>query len=64
MCETSPDQLEDIVDEAGSVVAAESCVVKPQKLDQSVPSPRLVVDDVISSHVHVKLNPLHLLRQV
>lgn len=56
----SPDQLEDVIDEAGSVVAAEGRVIASQEADEGVPAIAVIVHYVVATHVHVKLNPLHL----
>lgn len=56
-----PDQLEDIVDEAGTVIAAESCVVVLQQFDNRVPPLAFVVDHVVAAHVHIELHPVYLL---
>lgn len=59
-----PDQLEDVVDEAGAVVAGQHRVVVPQQIDDGVPAIARVVDHVVAAHVHVELDPVHLLREV
>ncbi|KAG7221275.1 hypothetical protein INR49_017340, partial [Caranx melampygus] len=59
-----PDQLEDVVDEAGAVVAAQGSVVVLQQFDNGVPSIARVVDHVVTAHVHIELHPVHLLWQV
>lgn len=59
-----PDQLEDVVDEAGPVVAGQHRVVVLQQVDDGVPAVALVVDHVVATHVHVELHPVHLLREV
>lgn len=60
----SPDQLKDVVDETGPVVAAEHCVILLELTDQSVPASRLIVDNIIPPQVHIEFNPLYLLWQV
>lgn len=60
----TPDQLEDIVDEAGAVVAAQGGVVVLQQVDEGVPAVTCVVHHVVAAHVHVELHPVRLLRQV
>lgn len=60
----TPDQLEDAVDEAGSVVAAQCRVIVLQQLRDGVPALACVVHQVVATHVHVELDPVHLLRQV
>lgn len=59
-----PDQLKDVVDEAGSVVAGQGCVIVLQQFDNGVPTLACVVDHVVAAHVHIELHPVHLLRQV
>lgn len=59
-----PDQLEDVVDEAGAVVAAQGSVVVLQQFDNWVPPVAGVVNHVVAAHVHVELHPVHLLWQV
>lgn len=61
---SSPDQLEDVVDEAGPVVPTEHSVIALKLLDQSAPASSLVMDNVIASHVHVKFDPVHLRWQI
>lgn len=60
----SPDQLEDVVNETGSVVAAEHSVVQLKLSDQCIPAARLIMYNVKPPKVHVKFNPIDLLRQV
>lgn len=60
----APDQLEDVVDEAGSVVAAQRRVIVMQQSGDGVPPLACVVHHVVAAHVHVELDPVHLLRQV
>lgn len=60
----SPDQLEDVVNKTGSVVAAEHGVVLLKLFDQCIPAARLVMNNVKATKVHVKFNPLDLLWQV
>lgn len=52
------------MDEAGSVVAAQRCVIVPQQFSDRVPPLACVVHHVVAAHVHVELDPVHLLRQV
>ena len=59
-----PDQLEDVVDEAGAVVAAQGRVVVVQQFDDGVPPLACVVHHVVAAHVHVELHPVRLFRQV
>lgn len=59
-----PDQLEDVLDEAGTVVAGQGCVVVLQHFDNGVPPLACIVDHVVAAHVHVELHPIHLLWQV
>lgn len=59
-----PDQLEDVVDEAGSVVAAQRRVIVMQQFSDGIPPLACVVHHVVAAHVHVELDPVHLLRQV
>lgn len=59
-----PDQLEDVVDQAGAVVAAQGCVVVMQQGDDGVPALGAIVDHVVAAHVDVELHPVHLLWQV
>lgn len=60
----TPHQLEDVVDEAGSVITAQRCVIVPQKVSDGVPALACVVHHVVAAHVHVELDPVHLCRQV
>ncbi len=60
----SPDQLEDVVDQTGSIIAAKHSVVLLELVDQSVPASQLVMYNIIPPQVHIKLNPVHLLWQV
>lgn len=60
----APDQLEDVVHEAGSVVAAQRRVIVLQQSGDGVPPLACVVHHVVAAHVHVELDPVHLLRQV
>lgn len=60
----TPDQLEDVVDEAGSVVAAQRCVIVLQQFSDGVPALACVVHHVVAAHVHVELDPVHLCWQV
>ena len=64
MSNNRPDQLEDVLDEAGSVVAGQSRVVVVQQSDDGVPPLACIVDHVVATHVHVELHPLHLLWQI
>ncbi len=64
MNEDWPDQLEGVVDEAGPVIAAERCVIVFEQLDEVIPARTLIVHNVISTHVHIKLDPVYLLRQI
>lgn len=64
MAGDSPDQLEYVIDEAGSVVAAESSVIVSQEVDEGIPASAVIVHYVVSTHVHVKLNPLYISRKV
>lgn len=64
MNEDWPDQLEGVVDEAGPVIAAELCMIAFEQRDQVIPARTLIVHNVISTHVHIKLDPVHLLRQI
>ena len=64
MCHHRPDQLEDVLDEAGPVVAGQRRVVVLQHFDDGVPALACVVHHVVATHVHVELHPVHLLRQV
>lgn len=59
-----PDELEDVLNEAGAVVAGQSCVVILQHFDDGVPALACVVDHVVSTHVHIKFHPVHFLWQV
>lgn len=59
-----PDQLEDVVDEAGAVVAGQRRVVVLQQSNDGVPALACIVDHVVAAHVHVELHPVHLFRQV
>lgn len=59
-----PDQLEGVVDEAGPVVAAERRVIVFEQPDEVIPARALIVHNVISTHVHIKLDPVHFLRQI
>ena len=58
-----PDQLEDVVDEAGAVVAAQGSVIVLQQFGNGVPPLTSVVDHVVAAHVHIELHPVHLLWQ-
>lgn len=57
------DQLEGVVNEVGSVLKAHSTVVYLQKVNQCAPTFRVIVDNVVTVHVCVKLNPAHFLIQ-
>lgn len=52
------------MDEVGSVVAAQGCVIVLQQFDDRVPTLACVVDHVVATHVHVELHPVHLLWQI
>ncbi len=59
-----PDQLKDVLDEAGAIIAAQGCVVVLQQFDNGVPPVTCVVDHVVAAHVNIELNPVYFLRQV
>lgn len=60
----APDQLKDVVNEAGSVVTAQRRVIVLQQSDDGVPPLVCVVHHVVAIHVHVELDPVHLLGQI
>lgn len=52
------------MDEAGSVVAGQRCVVVLQQFDNGVPPLAGIVDNVVAAHVHIELHPVRLLWEV
>lgn len=59
-----PDKLKDVLDEAGSVVARQGCVVVLQHFNNGVPAIACIMDHVVATHVHIELHPGRLLWQV
>lgn len=59
-----PDELKDVLDEAGSVVARQGRVVVLQHFNNGAPALACVMDHVVTTHVHVELHPGRLRRQV
>lgn len=59
----SRDQLEGVMNEAGSVLKAQSSMVYSQQLRQGVPAFLIIMDNIISIHVTVELHPVNFLIQ-
>lgn len=60
----SLDQLEDVVNEACSVIPAEDCVITLKLPDQSFPALIFIMHNIITSHVHIEFDPVNFCRQI